>query len=354
MIQLDLNVFSITSVYICVLFFSFYSVFLIKLINSIYLNVKLLSFLLSKILNNFSFFKKYFLILKGKFIFSFFFIVSQKKKYTVGVAKKDQLWFNDSGSQVFDLLVNFHNDVLIIMVWLALFLAIWIFFTLYLFLIEPNIFNFYTIRNYNTFSPEKMDEAKVNFFEILWSAIPAIIIFFITFPSFSLLYHIEEAVMRPVLTLKVVGYQWYWNYQLTLDATFFDYFAEKANLTSIKNIPSIFFDSYMIQEPDLFPGQFRNLETDKYLMIPENVTIRVLVTGNDVIHSWAVPSFGFKLDGVPGRLNQGWLKARLGTYYGQCSEICGLNHSFMPIKVKVETMDRFISWYKSHLLKCYS
>jgi len=167
MVQLDLNIFNIISLYLFVLFFVFYSLFSLKVLNSLYLNLRLLSFFLSKLLNNFYLFKKYFLVLKSKFIFTFFFVITKNKKYTVGVAKKDQLWFNDSGSQVFDLLVNFHNDVLIIMLWLALFLAIWIFFTLYLFLIEPNIFNFYAVRNNNVFSPEKMDEARVNFLEIL-------------------------------------------------------------------------------------------------------------------------------------------------------------------------------------------
>ena len=139
-----------------------------------------------------------------------------------------------------------------------------------------------------------------------------------------------DEIIDPSVTIKIIGNQWYWAYEYS------DY-----NI----NDEDILFDSYMIPDDELEKGQFRLLEVDNPVVLPVNTHIRAIITAADVLHSWAVPSLGIKVDAVPGRLNQGsiFLK-RLGTFYGQCSEICGVNHGFMPIAVKSVTLNRYIEW----------
>jgi cytochrome c oxidase subunit 2 len=154
--------------------------------------------------------------------------------------------------------------------------------------------------------------------EIIWTLFPTFVLILIAFPSLSLLYAIDE-VSIPQLTLKVTGHQWYWSYHIS--------FGDKSNF--IKE-----FDSYLVAERDLKFGQPRLLTTNVPLVLPTNVPIRVLVTADDVLHSWSVPSFGIKVDCVPGRLNQvNLFIERFGLFYGQCSELCGTNHGFMPIEI---------------------
>lgn len=162
--------------------------------------------------------------------------------------------------------------------------------------------------------------------EIVWTIIPAIILLSITFPSLKLLYLMEE-IMDPALTIKVIGHQWYWSYEYS------DYPAQ-----------TLEFDSYMIPTSDLNKGDFRLLEVDNRLVIPINTHTRVLVAGADVLHSFAVPALGVKVDAVPGRLNQtGLFLKRPGVFYGQCSEICGANHSFMPIVIEAVSLHKYIN-----------
>ena len=167
--------------------------------------------------------------------------------------------------------------------------------------------------------------------EIIWTIIPTIILIFIAVPSFILLYSLDE-VINPSITLKAIGHQWYWSYEYS------DYTEEN----------SINFDSYMITENDLELGQFRLLEVDNRVVLPLNTHIRVLVTAGDVLHSWAVPSMNIKADAVPGRLNQLTLFIkRPGVYYGQCSELCGVNHAFMPIVVEAVSLWNYSNWLSS-------
>ena len=152
----------------------------------------------------------------------------------------------------------------------------------------------------------------------------------IAVPSFSLLYSVDE-IIDPAITLKVIGHQWYWSYEYS------DYVTQHGD--------SIEFDSYMIPESDLQQGQLRLLEVDNRLVLPVNTHIRVVVTSTDVLHCCAIPSFATKLDACPGRLNQTSLYIkREGTYYGQCSEICGINHGFMPIVVDAVSLNDYIDW----------
>lgn len=161
--------------------------------------------------------------------------------------------------------------------------------------------------------------------EIIWTLIPTIIIFIIAIPSFKLLAKENE---KPVadLTVKVIGYQWYWKYEYPDNGGFG-------------------YDSNYISDAQLKPGQKRLLEVDNRLVIPQGSTVRFIITAADVIHSFTVPSFGFKVDAVPGRVNETYVKVdKVGVYYGQCSELCGVNHGFMPIAVEVVSREDFAKW----------
>nr|AWB99332.1 cytochrome c oxidase subunit 2 [Anopheles peryassui] len=161
--------------------------------------------------------------------------------------------------------------------------------------------------------------------EIIWTVLPAIILMFIAFPSLRLLYLMDE-INTPSITLKSVGHQWYWSYE----------YSDFLNLE---------FDSYMIPTNELETNGFRLLDVDNRVVLPMNNQIRILVTATDVLHSWTVPSLGVKVDATPGRLNQiNFLINRPGLFFGQCSEICGANHSFMPIVIESIPMNYFIKW----------
>nr|BCH36300.1 cytochrome c oxidase subunit 2 [Acanthaster planci]BCH36311.1 cytochrome c oxidase subunit 2 [Acanthaster planci]BCH36322.1 cytochrome c oxidase subunit 2 [Acanthaster planci]BCH36333.1 cytochrome c oxidase subunit 2 [Acanthaster planci]BCH36344.1 cytochrome c oxidase subunit 2 [Acanthaster planci] len=166
--------------------------------------------------------------------------------------------------------------------------------------------------------------------ETIWTIIPAIILIFIALPSLQLLYLMDE-VNNPFLTIKAIGHQWYWSYE----------YADYRELE---------FDSYMIPTSDLSSGMPRLLEVDNRLILPAQTPIRVLVSSADVLHSWAIPSLGVKMDAVPGRLNQvNFFISRCGIFYGQCSEICGANHSFMPIVIETTNFSSFEAWVSNFL-----
>jgi len=166
--------------------------------------------------------------------------------------------------------------------------------------------------------------------ELIWTITPALILILIAFPSFKLLYLMDE-VSDPAMTVMAEGHQWYWSYQ-------YSDFLNNDN-------ENIEFDSYMVGEDDLENGSLRMLEVDNRLVLPELTHVRIIVTAADVIHSFAVPSLGIKIDAYPGRLNQiSVLINREGVFYGQCSEICGILHSSMPIVVESVSLEKFLSW----------
>jgi len=172
--------------------------------------------------------------------------------------------------------------------------------------------------------------------EIIWTIIPAFVLILLAIPSFALLYSLDETI-NPSVTLKIIGHQWYWSY-------------EYSDYATLENGDSLNFDSYMITSNDLTTGSFRLLEVDNRIILPTNSHIRLLVTAADVLHSWAVPSFGVKVDACPGRLSQASLFVRRdGVYYGQCSEICGVNHGFMPIVIKTVSTENFTNWVSQKL-----
>lgn len=161
--------------------------------------------------------------------------------------------------------------------------------------------------------------------EIIWTIVPVILLIVIAIPSFRALYYAEK-VPAADLTVKVVGYQWYWHYAYPDNGGFE-------------------FDSNIIADKDLQPGQKRLLEVDNRILIPAGKVVRFVITAADVIHSFAVPSFGIKTDAVPGKINETWIKVdKPGVYYGQCSELCGVNHGFMPIAVEVVSEEEFEAW----------
>nr|YP_010152692.1 cytochrome c oxidase subunit II [Inpaichthys kerri]QQW50121.1 cytochrome c oxidase subunit II [Inpaichthys kerri] len=222
------------------------------------------------------------------------------------MAHPAQLGFQDAASPVMEELLHFHDHALMIVFLIS---------TLVLYIIIAMVSTKLT----NKFI---LDSQEI---EIVWTILPAIILFLIAFPSLRILYLMDE-IGNPHLTVKALGHQWYWTYEYT------DY-------------QDLSFDSYMIPTQDLTPGQFRLLEADHRMVIPMNSPIRVLIASDDVLHSWAVPSLGLKTDAMPGRLNQtAFIAARPGVYYGQCSEICGANHSFMPIVVEAVPLIYFENW----------
>jgi cytochrome c oxidase subunit 2 len=183
--------------------------------------------------------------------------------------------------------------------------------------------------------------------EIIWTIIPSIILLFIALPSFSLLYAMDE-IIDPRLTIKAIGYQWFWTYEYgnSFDEVKFDYLTDSLGYNVRVSRDELVYDSVMLSEDDLLPGYHRLLDVDHQLILPTNVHIRVIVTASDVLHSFAVPSLGVKIDAVPGRLSQVPLFIkREGVFYGQCSELCGVNHGFMPIVIKAVSYDTFMNWY---------
>ena len=208
-------------------------------------------------------------------------------------------------------IVNFHNNLL-----LPIIIAISVF---VLFLMVYACIRFRASRNPN---PSKTTHNVT--VEILWTLIPCLILIVMAVPSFKILYK-QDTIPKADVTVKAIGYQWYWGYEYPDE--------------------NIIFESYMIETKDLKENQPRLLTVDHEVVVPVNKVIKVLITANDVLHAWALPSFGVKRDAVPGRINETWFKAdKVGTYYGQCSELCGIKHAFMPITVRVVSEEDYAEW----------
>ncbi len=167
--------------------------------------------------------------------------------------------------------------------------------------------------------------------EVIWTLVPCLILIVMAVPSFKVLYSQDE-IPKADVTIKAIGYQWYWGYEYPDE--------------------NIIFDSYMIDEKDLKENQPRLLAVDNAVYVPVNKVVKVMITANDVLHAWALPSFGVKRDAIPGRINETWFKAdRTGTFYGQCSELCGIKHAFMPITVNVVSEDEYNKWLEEAKVK---
>ncbi len=243
-------------------------------------------------------------------ILSLFFLLFSIELY--GKQATDwQLSFQNPATDLMGSVVGLHNIILIVMTLVTLFV---------LFLLFYVSFRFSAKRN-----PIPSTTTHNTVVEVLWTAIPIVILVVLAIPSFKLLYQQEKSETYD-MTIKVIGHQWYWEYEYPDHGDFY-------------------YESYMVQDQDLEEGDLRLLTVDNPLVIPANKNIQILITAGDVLHSWAVPSMGLKTDAVPGRLNETWVNVKEpGTYRGQCSEICGSGHGFMPVVVKVLPENEFIAW----------
>nr|QOJ44749.1 cytochrome c oxidase subunit II [Allobates crombiei] len=220
-----------------------------------------------------------------------------------------QLGFQDAASPIMEELLHFHDHAL---------MAVFLISALVLYIISTLMTT--KLSNTNTIDAQEI--------EMVWTIMPAIILIVIALPSLRILYLMDE-ISTPDITVKTIGHQWYWSYE----------YSDFADLN---------FDSYMTPSKDLSPGQFRLLEVDNRMTTPIGMATRTIITAEDVLHSWAIPALGVKIDAIPGRLNQtSFLISRPGVYYGQCSEICGANHSFMPIVIEAIPMNEFLGWTSS-------
>ena len=250
-------------------------------------------------------------------ILTFFFIVL----YSVNPCYLDyaqpwQITFQDPATPVMEGITALHHDLMFVLSIIGTTVTWLLLRTTYLF--------------YNKNNPIPSTISHGTTIEIIWTITPSIILMVIAIPSFALLYSIDE-VIDPAVTVKVIGHQWYWSYEYS------DYSDQNGN--------AINFDSYMVSDDDLQKGGIRLLEVDNRVMLPANTHVRALVTSADVIHSWAIPSLGVKIDACPGRLNQvGIFIKRPGTFFGQCSELCGVQHGFMPIAIEAVSIEKYIQW----------
>jgi cytochrome c oxidase subunit 2 len=254
-----------------------------------------------------------------KLIYKFFlFLVFFNSANSSFASVNWQMGFNESVTTVMSDIVHLHDRIL-----LPIIVAISVF---VLFLLLYSIFKFRASKN-----PIPSKTSHNTFIEIMWTVIPCLILIVIAVPSFRLLYK-QDIIPKADVTIKATGYQWYWGYEYPDQNIAFD-----ANMIDTKNLKS---------------SQLRLLETDNHVVVPVNKVVKVLITANDVLHAWAVPSFGVKRDAVPGRINETWFKAeKEGVYYGQCSELCGSRHAFMPITVRVVSDKQYNEWLKESKIK---
>jgi len=227
-----------------------------------------------------------------------------------------QLGFQPAASPVMAQLSSFHDLLLWIITLISIFVLALLGYACWRFRASAN--------------PTPSTRTHHTLLEILWTAVPVLILVVIAVPSFKLLYYMDR-VQEPELTIKAVGHQWYWSYEYPDDGDFT-------------------FDAYLVPDEDLQEGQPRLLTTDTAVVLPVETDIRVLITATDVLHSWAVPAFGVKMDAVPGRINETWVRIEEpGMYYGQCSELCGDFHGFMPIMVKAVSKEEYQAWTEQAL-----
>jgi cytochrome c oxidase subunit 2 len=236
-----------------------------------------------------------------------------------------QIYIQDPASSALEGMIYFHNYLMFFLLIIGI-AVVW-------FLLE-------IIRHF-TFNKDKKPSlfTHSNVLEIVWTVVPSFVLLLIAVPSFSLLYSLDDLI-DPFLTLKIVGHQWYWSYEIS----------DPLHLDSAVFRQGVTIDSYLKSTSELQKGSYRLLETDRRLVLPVESHIRLMVSSTDVLHSATVPSFGFKVDACPGRVSEASLFIkRTGTFYGQCSEICGVNHGFMPIVVEAVTKKEFLAWYASKI-----
>nr|YP_009485488.1 cytochrome c oxidase subunit II [Melosira undulata]AVR57552.1 cytochrome c oxidase subunit II [Melosira undulata] len=246
------------------------------------------------------------------FIVLSLFIFILQKNSNCDASYSNQLDFQEAATPIMEGIIYFNHILSFIICFIVIFVGWFLLNVIYYFTENKNSIAF--------------KFAHSNELEIIWTSIPAIILLFLATPSFSLLYSMDE-IADPTMTLKIIGHQWYWSYEFS-DYNYF--FCNNITTTQLK------YDSYIINLENMpkKQGYFRLLETNKRILLPIKTHIRLLVSSADVLHSWTIPSFGLKIDACPGRLNQvNLFIKRTGLFFGQCSEICGIQHAFMPITV---------------------
>nr|YP_010757402.1 cytochrome c oxidase subunit II [Aconurella montana]WEU77745.1 cytochrome c oxidase subunit II [Aconurella montana] len=225
------------------------------------------------------------------------------------MATWNMLSFQDAVSPIMEHLIMFHDHTMMIII-----------------MITMTVFYMLISISFNKMTNRFLLEGQL--IELIWTILPAVLLVIIALPSLKILYLLEE-INKPIITMKAIGHQWYWSYEYS-------------------DFKKIELDSYMKKPESNESYEYRLLEVDNRIMLPYNTKSRILVTSFDVIHSWTIPALGIKIDGTPGRINQGSIvMMRPGLFYGQCSEICGANHSFMPIMLQSISMNSFINWIKN-------
>lgn len=223
-----------------------------------------------------------------------------------------QLGFQEAATQNMSMITDFNNFLLILMTAITVFVL--------------GLMVFVMLRFNSKANPNPSSTTHNTLVEVIWTVVPIIILVVIAIPSFRLLYF-QRDIPEADMTVKAVGYQWYWGYEYPDHGDFA-------------------FDSLMLSDEER-GDQPRLLATDTAMVVPVDTTVRVVVTAADVLHAFAMPAFGLKIDAVPGRLNETWFKAeKTGTFYGQCSELCGIRHAFMPIRIEVVSKEEFAAWVK--------
>lgn len=229
----------------------------------------------------------------------------------LGQPRSWQLGFQQAATPIAEQIHTFHNFLLVLITVISVFVL--------------GLMIYVALRFNENSNPKPSKTTHNTMLEVLWTVIPIVILLVIAVPSFRLLYA-QYDFPKADLTIKAIGNQWYWTYE----------YPDQDNLT---------FDAILVEDADLKPGEPRLLTTDNEVVVPVNKNIHVLVTATDVLHNWTVPAFGVKVDAVPGRILRTWFRAeKTGTFYGQCSELCGSRHAFMPIKVRVVSEAEFASW----------
>lgn len=227
-----------------------------------------------------------------------------------GKPKAWQIGFQPAASPLMEQIAHMHNLLLIVLAFISVVVVC---------LLGYAVYRFRESRN-----PIPSTTSHHTILETIWTVIPVLLLIAIGIPSLKLMFFADR-IQNADMTIKAIGRQWYWSYE---------YPDEK-----------IAFDSLMIETADLKPGQLRLLEVDRRIVVPIHATVRVIVTSDDVLHSFAVPSLGIKKDAVPGRLNETWFRiGKEGVYYGQCSELCGVNHGFMPIAIEAVSPEAYATW----------
>ncbi len=256
----------------------------------------------------------------SRFLLSLSALIASSPAFADGFAVPGQMSFQDPATPVMERLVHFHHALLIlisVITAIVFFLLVWV------------------VVRYNVrANPTPATFTHNTTLEIAWTVIPTVVVLAIMYFSLPMLFYTEK-IEKPDMTLKVTGYQWNWGYEYP------DY-------------DGVTFTSYMVPEKeiDLTKGQKRNLSVDNIVVLPTDTNIQVLVTAADVLHSFAVPAFGIKVDAVPGRLNESWMRiTKPGVYYGQCSELCGKDHAFMPIEIHAVPKAEFEAWIAAAKVK---